>query len=120
MPPKSQQQEAEPTSFAPTRREVTCVHEAGHAVVGVYLFGSIAGARVNLDGGGGVWRDAKPSDDKSEDRQEAARKTFPAVEAIARALDREDELDGEAVARLISLNLPLLSCSVAAIERSSG
>jgi hypothetical protein len=26
---------------------------------------------------------------------------WPTVEAIARALDREDELDGEAVARLI-------------------
>ena len=32
---------------------------------------------------------------------------WPAVEAIARALDREDELDGEAVARLIAQNPPL-------------
>ena len=32
---------------------------------------------------------------------------WPAVEAIARALDREDELDGEEVARLIAQNPPL-------------
>jgi hypothetical protein len=32
---------------------------------------------------------------------------WPAVEAIARALDREGELDGEAVARLIAQNPPL-------------
>ena len=32
---------------------------------------------------------------------------WPAVEAIARALDREDELDGEAVAKLIAQNPPL-------------
>jgi hypothetical protein len=32
---------------------------------------------------------------------------WPAVEAIARALDLEDELDGEAVAQLIAKNPPL-------------
>jgi hypothetical protein len=32
---------------------------------------------------------------------------WPAVEAISRALDREDELDGEAVAKLIAQNPPL-------------
>ena len=32
---------------------------------------------------------------------------WPAVEAIARALDIEDELDGEAVARLMAQHPPL-------------
>jgi hypothetical protein len=79
----AQKQEPAPASFAPTRREVTCVHEAGHVIVGVYLFGAIAGARVNLDGGGVVWRDETP-DDKSEDIQEAARRAFADTEDLLR------------------------------------
>ena len=44
MPPNAQQQ-TEPVSFAPRRREITAVHEAGHAVAGHLLFGGISGAR---------------------------------------------------------------------------
>lgn len=192
----SQQQIAAPASTAPKPREVTCTHEAGHAVAGVILFGSITGARVNANGTGHVWRGPTPSDDMSEHVQaartafsdtedmlrevgpvpiqlvnknlalwrscaifslagEAAErlsfgvailppssdqlaakmytrrccfgraganlllehcraeartileKNWPSVEAIARALDREDELDGDAVAKLIERNPPL-------------
>jgi hypothetical protein len=196
MPPPNAQRQTEPASFAPSRREIVCIHEAGHVIVGVYLYGSIAGARVNDGGGGVVWRDETP-DDNSEGRQEAARRIFadtedllasvgpmpialvhqhlgmwrstaifylagpeaerlafgltlsppngdllvakshcrrgavsraganllldhcraearailqmrwPAVEAVARELDREDELTGEQVARLIEKNPPL-------------
>jgi hypothetical protein len=56
-------------------------HESGHAVVGVFLFGAIAGVRVNLDGGGVVWRDETP-DDNSEGRQEAARRIFACTEEM--------------------------------------
>ena len=38
MPPNAQ-----PASTAPKQREITCVHEAGHAVVGHWLFGAVGG-----------------------------------------------------------------------------
>jgi hypothetical protein len=186
---------AQAASTAPKPREITCVHEAGHAVMAHWLFGAVAGVRLD-SGGGVVWFDDPPPEDRSE-YQEAVRSAFantedmlhevgpmpprfvakhfakwradtivflagqeaerlafgltlspaksdllsakmftrrcsvsraganallehcrlearailqtrwPAVEAIARALDREDELDGEAVAKLIKRNPPL-------------
>jgi hypothetical protein len=56
-------------SFAPKQREITAWHEAGHAVAGVLLFGSITGARINADGTGIVWRGTTPSSDTSEHEQ---------------------------------------------------
>jgi hypothetical protein len=178
---------------APKPREITSVHEAGHAVVAHLLYGAVKGIRLD-SGGGVVWFDDPPPEDRSES-EEAARTRFrdtedmlfgvgpmpfrlqqfakwrsntivalagpeaerlafgltlspensdqlsakmycrrlsvsraganllfehckaearailqmrwPAVEAIARALDREDELDGNAVAKLIERNPPL-------------
>ena len=65
------QHEAAPASFAPKQREITCTHEAGHAVAGVVLFGWITGARVNPDGTGVVWRGQTPADDRLEYEQAA-------------------------------------------------
>jgi ATP-dependent Zn protease len=191
------QQQTAPASTAPKQREVTCTHEAGHAVVACLLVGGIGGVRLEPNGGGLVWRGPTPKPDAvpateekwrerfadNEDllfvcgpvpfsivsqhlakwRSEAiislagpeaerlafglvvsppssdqlSAKTFtrrcsvsraganallehcrlearailktrwPAVEPIARALDQEDELDGEEVARLIAQNPPL-------------
>ena len=78
------QHETAPASTAPKQREITCVHEAGHAVAGVVLFGSITGARVNPDGTGVVWRGKTPSDDRLEYEQ-AARTALS---------DTEDHADG--------------------------
>ena len=196
MSANASQQQIEPASFAPKQREVTAVHEAGHAVVGHLVFGGISGARINPDGTGIVWRGSTPeaniSAHEKKSREEfsdnenllfeggpipfsivnqhiahwraraifalageaAERLSFglvvsppnsdqldakvftrrcsvgraganllldhcraeartilqrhwAAVEAIARALDRDGELDGEAVGRLIAQNPPL-------------
>ena len=183
-------------STAPKPREIMTIHEAGHAVVGVVLFGAVAGVRLD-SGGGVVWFGDPPPEDNYSEYEAAARERFrdtenmlfevgpmpprlvsqhfgkwrnnvvlalagpeaerlqfglvvslpssdllsakmytrrlstsrqaanflldycraearailqmrwPAVEAIARALDLEDELDGEAVAQLIAKNPPL-------------
>ena len=55
--------EAAPASFAPKQREITCTHEAGHAVVACLLVGGIGGVRINLDGSGIVWRGETPNPD---------------------------------------------------------
>jgi ATP-dependent Zn protease len=186
---------AQATSTAPKPREITCTHEAGHAVVAHLLYGAVKGVRLDSDGGV-VWFGDRPPEDRSE-CEEAARTRFrdtedllhevgpmppwlvsqnfakwrnntiivlagpeaerlafgltlsppnsdllsakmytrrlstsrqaanllldhcraearailqmrwPAVEAISRALDRDDELDGEEVAKLIKRNPPL-------------
>ena len=75
--------EAAPVSFAPRRREITCWHEAGHAVVGVILFGSITGARIYPDGTGRVWRGSTPSGHPTECEQ-AARTAFSDTEDMLR------------------------------------
>ena len=75
------QHEAAPASSAPKQREITCMHEAGHAVAGVVLFGSITGARVNPDGTGVVWRGKTPSDDRLE-YELAARKALSDTETM--------------------------------------
>ena len=191
------QHEAAPVSTAPKQREITCVHEAGHAVVACLLVGGIGGVRINLDSSGIVWRGETPNPDANRATEEKWRERFadnedllfvcgpippaivsqhivkwrneaiislagpeaerlqfglvvsppnadqlsaktftrrcsvsraganllyehckaearailqmrwPAVEAVARTLDLEDELTGEVVAKLIAQNPPL-------------
>ena len=190
------QQQAEPASFAPKQREITCMHEAGHAVVGVYCsarlqarvliltVAALCGATQShrtaslntsqaarkvfahtedmlasvgpvpipvVNQNLAMWRSnaifslagpeaerlsfglivSPPSGDllvaKSHCRRASVSRAganllldhckaearvllqryWAAVEAIAKALDRDDELDGEAVARLIAQNPPL-------------
>ena len=57
------------------------MHEAGHAVAGVVLFGAITGARVNPDGTGVVWRGKTPADDRVEYEQ-AAREALSDTETM--------------------------------------
>ena len=69
MPPNAQA-----ASTAPKQREITCFHEAGHAVVGHWLFGAVAGVRLD-SGGGVVWFDDPPPEDRSEyPRRQCARR----------------------------------------------
>jgi hypothetical protein len=79
MPPNAQH-EAAPASTAPKPREITCAHEAGHAVVAHLLYGAVAGVRLD-SGGGLVWFGDPPLEDRSE-REEAARTAFADTEAM--------------------------------------
>lgn len=94
MPPS-----AEPVSTAPKQREITATHEAGHAVAGVVLFGSIDGARINPDGSGYVWR-GKPSSDNTSEYEQAARGKFSATEDMLRDV-------GPMPIKLVNQNLAL-------------
>ena len=72
---------AQPASIAPKPREVTCVHEAGHAVVGHWLFGAVAGVRLD-SGGGVVWFDDDPPPEDRSEIQEAVRTAFTSTEDL--------------------------------------